>query len=69
MNSLVAVFVFAAAGAGSYLLIARLSRRDERGRQLWRKLITPTPVDASAGSDKEVDGRDLHESQSHEVRR
>lgn len=62
MNSLIPVLVLAAAGAGSYLLIVRLSRRDERGRQLWRKLITPTPVDAFSASDKEVDGRDLHQN-------
>jgi hypothetical protein len=46
MNSLMTVLVFAAAGTASYLLIVRLRRRDERGRQLWRRLITPTPVDA-----------------------
>jgi hypothetical protein len=55
VNNLVTGFVVVAACTGAYLLIVRLSRRDERGRQLWRKLITPTPVDAFPVTDKEVD--------------
>jgi len=35
-----------------YLLISRLSRKDERGRPLWRKLITPTPLDAVSSNDR-----------------
>jgi hypothetical protein len=68
VNSLIPVLALAAAGAASYLLIVRLSRWDERGRQLWRKLITPTPVDAFTASDKEGDGCDLHERYSHEIK-
>lgn len=64
MNSLLPVLAFAAAGAASYLLIVRLSRRDERGRRLWRKLITPTPVDAFTARDKDVDDPDLHEDRT-----
>lgn len=35
-----------------YFIVNILSRRDERGRALWRKLITPTPVDAFPVHDK-----------------
>ena len=38
-----------------YLLIVRLSRKDDRGRPFWRKLITPTPIDTFGSSDKKRD--------------
>ena len=54
MNTLLLSLTFAALFIAMYLLIARLSRKDERGRQLWRKLITPTPLDAFSSSEKDV---------------
>jgi hypothetical protein len=64
MNTLLLSLTFAALCIAVYLLIARLSRKDERGRQLWRKLITPTPLDAFGSSDKESERKiDSHQDQ------
>lgn len=50
MNYIWISIAFAAWSIAMYLLIARLSRKDESGRQLWRKLITPTPISAFSSS-------------------
>jgi hypothetical protein len=64
MNTLLVSLTVAALSIALYLLIARLSRKDERGRQLWRKLITPTPLDVFSSTDKESDRKtDSHQDQ------
>jgi len=55
MNFVLPSLFFAALCVAVYLLISRLSRKDERGRPLWRKLITPTPVDAVSSGDRNGD--------------
>jgi hypothetical protein len=55
MNTLLFSLTLAVLCIATYLLISRLSRKDGSGRQLWRKLITPTPLDAFSSSDKESD--------------
>jgi hypothetical protein len=55
MNTLLLGLVLATLCVAVYLLIARLSRKDKRGRALWRKLITPTPLDAFPSGDKNGD--------------
>jgi hypothetical protein len=64
MNTILISLTLAALCIATYLLIARLSRKDERGRQLWRKLITPTPIDAFSSSDKES-GQKIVSHQDH----
>jgi hypothetical protein len=64
MNTLLVSLTVAALSIALYLLIARLSRKDERGRPLWRKLITPTPLDVFGSTDKESDRKtDSHQDQ------
>ena len=55
MSFILAGLFVAALIVAVYLLISRLSRKDERGRPLWRKLITPTPVDAVSSDDRNGD--------------
>lgn len=59
MNTIGISLLCAAGSIGTYLLIAKLSRKDESGHPFWsrspfwRKLITPTPlVDFSNSSDE-----------------